>query len=163
MPILCISTDAKRRALLQAVEFMADYTTDELGERGEEISNVSDEQIDSVVQEIRRLKKENAFAKTFSQALRTVIASPSSNVYLEPFEANIVRDGLNRFEDVEDNDVAQVYDIISEDNIKQIVLKTRTSWGSVDPSALARELKRQVTDVLESNTAVRELLADLER
>jgi hypothetical protein len=161
MPIVYYSTEPKRRVLLQAVEFMVDFIGDEVAELSESLATTQPQAFDATVERIRALRLEQAFARNFAKAMKTALPGANAGVYLEPFEAGVVRDGLCRIEDIEENDTAMVFDILSEDNIKQVVLRTNTMWGAFDPTAFACELRKQVREVLDSKSAVRELLAEL--
>lgn len=114
------------------------------------------------IEDVRELHKRVDFTTHFVNGLRNIKSARNCGVYVDKYEAGIIREAIDRIVDaIEGDDVDQVNDVLSEDMIKQAILKTNTSWGAVDPAALSKYLKERVNQVLTSKVAARELLQAL--
>lgn len=167
MPSITIDTETKRLFLLQAMEFMRDVSEDMLADSVEALQKASSKRplskaFDMAIEDVRELHKRVDFTTRFVNGLRNIKSARNCGVYVDKYEAGIIREAIDRIVDViEGDDVDQVNDVLSEDMIKQAILKTNTSWGAVDPAALSEYLKERVNQVLTSKVAARELLQAL--
>lgn len=91
-------------------------------------------------------------AVLFTDALLMALSSNHQNgLFLEPFEAEIVKEGLEMIQP------------ISTDHIKLAVMNSQSSWGSIDVAKLASNLNSLIRNVQNSNKMkiVAEMLSEL--
>ena len=155
MSTLHLSTAAHKAALVDAIAFMNEVNSDMLLDECSGLAALEGQEFDSSLEQIQNLRKREAFINSFTTALASVPVGMS--VFLEGVEVEVVRDGLQSLIDNQE-EYADEKSPFSVENIKQLVLASQTSWGSLDVEALSQKLSDQASETVDGNSAAQDLL-----
>lgn len=161
MNTLTLSTAAHKAALISAIEHQLEVTEDNIGSDASELQYAEDVEFDIVLTSINASRKQVAFMEAFLKGLTDVPVGIS--VFLEELEVAVVKEALASLVDVESDDESPLSldEVFSVYNIKQSILKTNTSWGSLDVDALSRDLSNQARQTVDENSPAQDLLNSL--